>query len=250
MRAAARVGLVANGLVHVIIGGIAIGVAFGAGGDAGQSGVLGAIAATPGGFIVLWVAAVGLWGLALWQLTDAAWVGTRDPAKIAYRRTKAAGKAAGFAGIGALSAFVALGGRSDGDSTARRFSEWVLSAPAGGLLLLACAVLIGALGVGFAVRGVLRTFREDLTIPDGAGGRVVLALGIIGHIAKGVSFLLVGGLLVSASFVADPNRAGGLDGALSAVRDRPYGPVLLCAIALGLIAFGLYLGARARYLRR
>jgi hypothetical protein len=37
---------------------------------------------------------------------------------------------------------------------------------------------------------------------------------------------------------------------LSAVRDRPYGPALLLAIAIGLVAFGLYLGARARYLSR
>ncbi len=246
----ARVGLVANGLVHVIIGGVAVGVARGAGGDAGQSGVLTAVAGTPGGFVVLWIAAAGLWGLALWQLTDAAWVGTRDPAKIAYRRTKAAGKSLGFAGVGVLAAFVALGGRSDGDSTARRFSEWALSSPVGGLVLVSAALLLGALGVGFAVRGVMRTFREDLTVPSGPLGPVVMTVGIVGHIAKGVSFLLVAGLLVSAAVVADPERAGGLDGALSAVRDRPYGPELLAAIAVGLIAFGVYLGARAVYLRR
>jgi hypothetical protein len=247
---AARVGLVANGILHVVIGGVAIGVAIGAGGDAAQAGVLTAIAATPGGFLVLWTAAIGLWGLALWQLTDAAWVGTRDPAKIAYRRTKAFGKALGFAAVGALAAFVAMGGRSDGDSTARAFSEWALSSPVGGAVLLLAAGLVGALGVGFAVRGVMRTFREDLTIPSGPLGPVVTGVGIVGHIAKGVSFLLVGGLLVSAAVVADAERAGGLDGALTAVRDRPYGPLLLLAIAVGLIAFGVYLGARARYLRR
>jgi hypothetical protein len=247
---AARVGLVANGLVHVLVGGIAIGVVFGAGGDAGQSGVLTAIAQTPGGFLVLWVAAVGLWGLAVFQMTDAAWVGTRDPAKIAYRRTKAAGKSLGFAGLGALAAFVALGGRSDGDSTARRFSEWALDSPIGGAILATAAVLIGALGVGFVLRGANRTFREDLSVPRGGLGVAVTAVGIVGHIAKGVSFLLVGGLLLSAAIVADPRRAGGLDGALTAVRDRPYGPALLLAIAVGLVAFGAYLGARACYLRR
>ncbi|RWZ59690.1 DUF1206 domain-containing protein [Labedella populi] len=250
MRIAARIGLVANGALHVLIGGVAIGVALGAGGDAAQSGVLTAIAATPGGFLVLWTAAAGLGGLALWQLTDAAWVGTRDPAKIAYRGTKAAGKAVGFASVGALAAFVAVGGRSDGDSTARGFSEWALSSPVGGAVLLVAAGLVGALGVGFAVRGVMRTFREDLSIPPDALGSVVTAVGVFGHIAKGVSFLLVAGLLVSAAVVSDPERAGGLDGALSAVRDRPYGVALLIVIAAGLIAFGIYLGARARYLRR
>jgi hypothetical protein len=247
---AARIGLVANGIVHVLIGGIAVGVAFGVGGDAGQSGVLNAVSRTPGGFLVLWVAAIGLWGLALFQLTDAAWVGTKDPAKIAYRRTKAVGKSLGFAGIGVLAAFVALGGRSDGDSTARRFSEWALASPVGGAILIAAALILGTLGVGFCLRGVNRTFREDLSTPDGPLGVVVTVVGIVGHVAKGVSFLLVGGLLLSAAIVADPEKAGGLDGALSAVRDRPYGPALLLAIAIGLVAFGLYLGARARYLSR
>ncbi|WP_166404626.1 DUF1206 domain-containing protein [Labedella endophytica] len=250
MWGAARVGLVANGIVHVLVGGIAIGAAFGAGDGAGQAGVLSAIAATPGGFLVLWIAAAGLWGLALFQLTDAAWVSTRDPAKIAYRRTKAVGKSLGFTGIGLLAAFIALGGRSDGNTAARMFSEWALRSPTGVALLVLAAVLIGALGVGFCLRGINRTFREDLSTPPGALGAVVTVVGVVGHIAKGVSFLLVGGLLLSAAIVADPQRAGGLDGALAALRDRPYGPVLLIVIAIGLIAFGVYLWARARYLRR
>ena len=39
----------------------------------------------------------------------------------------------------------------------------------------------------------------------------------------------------------------GLDGALRTLADRPYGPWLLGALALGLIAFGLYGLAVARW---
>ena len=47
------VGQSANGVVHMVIGGIALGVAFGAGGSADQSGALGGIEGPVGGGIAL-----------------------------------------------------------------------------------------------------------------------------------------------------------------------------------------------------
>ena len=43
--------------------------------------------------------------------------------------------------------------------------------------------------------------------------------------------------------------AGGLDAALQTLRDAPAGPVLLGLVAVGLVAFGLYCGVRARFAR-
>src|SRR5690606_41243123 len=51
-------GFAVNGLLHLLIGGIAISVAFGFGGDADQGGALSGLASTPGGGILLWVVAV------------------------------------------------------------------------------------------------------------------------------------------------------------------------------------------------
>ncbi|MFA4841930.1 MAG: DUF1206 domain-containing protein, partial [Agrococcus sp.] len=44
----------ANGLVHIVIGAIALGVAFGAGGSADQSGAMRALRETPIGGLALW----------------------------------------------------------------------------------------------------------------------------------------------------------------------------------------------------
>ncbi|MCR8672145.1 DUF1206 domain-containing protein, partial [Agrococcus sp. HG114] len=67
-------GQTANGLVHVLIGGIALGVAVGAGGTPDQSGAMGALGATPLGGLALWTVAAALLGLALhaWVLAVAA----------------------------------------------------------------------------------------------------------------------------------------------------------------------------------
>ena len=69
-RALARAGYAANGLVHILIGAIALVVAFGGDGVTDQSGALMAIAGVPLGFILLWVVAITLWALGVWQVLE------------------------------------------------------------------------------------------------------------------------------------------------------------------------------------
>ena len=47
----------------------------------------------------------------------------------------------------------------------------------------------------------------------------------------------------------DPAKAGGLDKALHTLRNQPFGEFLLILAALGLIAFGIYGLAEARWRR-
>jgi hypothetical protein len=54
---------------------------------------------------------------------------------------------------------------------------------------------------------------------------------------------------VVAAVKVDPQQATGLDGALRSLASLPFGQVLLIAIGIGLIAFGLYTFVRARFAR-
>jgi len=74
-------------------------------------------------------------------------------------------------------------------------------------------------------------------------------LGVFGHLARMVVFGLVGVFLIKAAIDFSPKTAIGLDGALAKVANRAYGPLLLGVVAAGLIAFGLYSLADARYRR-
>jgi hypothetical protein len=68
LAALARVGLVAYGVVHLLIGWLTWRVSRGAEEtDADQTGALHAVAATPGGAVLLWAIGLGLLALALWQ---------------------------------------------------------------------------------------------------------------------------------------------------------------------------------------
>ncbi|RAD76247.1 DUF1206 domain-containing protein, partial [Burkholderia multivorans] len=60
--------------------------------------------------------------------------------------------------------------------------------------------------------------------------------------------LLAGGILAIVSGVAgDPEKSTGVDGALKAMRDQPFGSILLLCVAVGLVLYGVFLFLRARY---
>src|SRR6476469_10830495 len=72
LETAARVGYAVNGVLHIVIGIIALQLAFGSKGkSADQSGALGSMADNGFGLVMLWVAVVAWLGLALCQVTEA-----------------------------------------------------------------------------------------------------------------------------------------------------------------------------------
>lgn len=87
---------------------------------------------------------------------------------------------------------------------------------------------------------------KDLQDPGNARTAVEW-LGIIGYAAKGVVLAVVGVLVIVAAVTADPSKSSGLDGGLKTLGAQPYGGFLLAAIAAGLICYGVYSMARARY---
>jgi hypothetical protein len=75
-------------------------------------------------------------------------------------------------------------------------------------------------------------------------------LGTVGTTARGVVFGLTGFFLIRAAWDYDPSKARGLDGALrQTVADSETGRWLVAAMAIGLIAFGLYGYAEAAWRR-
>ena len=77
----------------------------------------------------------------------------------------------------------------------------------------------------------------------------VRRLGQVGYIARGAVFLLVGGLVVKAAIDHEPGKAQGLRRRAEEPGGRTVGQVLLVLAGLGLICFGAYCLAEARYRR-
>lgn len=249
-RRLARVGYAVNGLLHLMIGLIAIGVATGTGAaKADQSGALGALAATPGGVFVLWIVVIGLAALGLWQVVQAFLVPRHDPKRKWAHRLIELGKGVAYLAIAATAFTFARGASSDAAKSTQDFTASLLAAPGGILLLVAVGVLVLVLGGFFIYRGTAQKFTEAISVPSGVAGAAVVALGVFGYVAKGIALGVVGILFLVAAYTTDAAKATGLDGALKSLIDLPFGAGILIVVGVGLIAFGLYSFARARYAR-
>lgn len=247
-----RLGLVAYGLVHLLIAWLGLQLALGdRQGSADSAGAMRQLAKQPFGGVLLWTVALGMGALVAWRLLEAA-VGHRhdDGAARWWRRATSLGKAIVYAAIGS-SAVRATTGPTSGDD-GRSATARLMDLPAGAVLVGLVGLAVVAYGLRHAQRGLGEDHADHLTAEGRSGevGSIYLALGTVGYVAKGVAIAAVGGLFVYAAVSHDPERSGGLDQALRTVLQQPFGPVLLGAIALGFAAYGLFCFARARHLSR
>jgi hypothetical protein len=247
----ARLGLVAYGLVHVLIGWTALAIAWGRSPSAAAdtSGAMKTLAAQPLGQVLLGLVAIGLVALALWQVTESIW-GFRDRtgAKRTRKRLASAGKSAFYGALGVSAATVALGGGASSARAQQERTSGVLSWPGGQTIVVVAALVIIGIGVAHLRRGVVKSFRKeiDCTTMSAQALAGLTRLGQVGYIAKGIALAVVGGLVGYAAWTFDPEKSRGLDGALRTILEQPSGNVLLTAVALGLMAFGLFAIAQSK----
>lgn len=249
----ARFGLGARGVLYIVIGILAVRIAFGHNERANQSGALQEIDSTPGGKVLIWIVAIGLLGFALWRLASAIFGSAADPsATEAKDRLKAAAEAIGYGAFSVVGIKIALNGASSGGSgSSSKQAAMVLSWPGGQFIVGAVGVIIVGVGLYFLYDGWKADFTKELKLGSvsPAVRKAVILLGRFGRVARGVVFVILGVLVVIAAVKYDPAKANGLDGALKTLAAQPYGKWLLTIVALGLIAFGLYGLAEAKMRR-
>ncbi|MEH6819593.1 MAG: DUF1206 domain-containing protein [Dietzia psychralcaliphila] len=242
----ARAGFVMNGVLHLLIGWIAIRIATGSGGgEASNSGALAQIASAPGGQFLLWAGAIGFMALGLWQVVEMI-LGSEEVSD----RVKAGAKAAVYFALGVTTARFASGGSDSDSETASGTTAGLLGSGLGKVALVAAGLVIIGVGAYHVYKGATKKFVEDLERTGGGNvGRAIVVSGQLGYIAKGAALIILGGLVVAAVVTADPEKAGGLDAALRTVGEQPFGQILLIATGVGIALYGVYSLGRARYSR-
>jgi hypothetical protein len=253
LEALARVGLIAYGVVHLLIGWLALQIAWGAASkSADSSGALGTLADQPFGKILLCLVAVGLVALALWQASATIWgYRNHEGAKRVRKQVTSGTKAVIYAALGVSAASVALGLGSWSSQSQQQATSGVLAWPAGYVIVVVTGLIIIGVGVAGVVKGVKKSFVEeiDTSSMSPVAQEGVARLGQVGYIAKGAALGVVGGLLSYAALTFVRQKAQGLDGALQAILAQPFGRYLLTAVALGFLAFGLFALLQSRYRR-
>lgn len=246
----ARAGFVARGLVYVIIGVLSLKLALG---DAGgkttsQQGALREIARQPFGELLLIATAVGLAGYATWRLVRAAMGHGRETEDDAVERI--GGLVSGIAyGALCVAAIQIVADSGAGSASADGPTGGVFDWPLGTWIVGIAGLIVIGEGLHQGYKGVTRKFLEKSKAADMSESvkRAFTGIGVFGHVARMVVFVLIGYFLVKAALDYNPKKAVSLDGALSTLASAPLGPLALGTVAAGLIGFGLYSLADARY---
>lgn len=244
--------MVCYGLVHIIVAYLAVRVAFGDSEQADQKGAIQEVGSTSFGAVVLWVLTVGLVAYGLWQLMMAAlgyrWV--QKKGKRTRKRIAAVARAVIGISLGLYAGRLVTGsgGGKSGNQGQQEFTAKLMSLPAGRVLVGIVALIVIGVAIAAIRRGIKKSFEQDLDMQDLPAGtqKWVRRLGMIGYIAKGIVFGIVGILLGIAALQSQPQEAGGLDRALKTLAAQPFGTVALVLVAVGLAAFGVYCFAAAR----
>lgn len=242
----ARLGYAFSGILHLLIGWLALQVAWlggGSGGSADQSGALQTLAGNDVGRVLLWIAVVGFIGLGLWQVSELI-VGRGKTSD----RVKAGAKAVVYLFLGVSAFTYARSGGSGSSSSAQTvdFTAKLMSQPAGKILVGAVGLAVIGVGAYHVYKGARKKFLADLRQSP---GQWAVRAGVYGYIAKGIALAVVGALFILAAVRNQPGEATGLDGALRALREAPLGQWLLTVVALGFACYAVYSFARAKYAR-
>jgi hypothetical protein len=250
MTALARFGLAARAFVYVVIGWLAVQIARGHGShEANQRGALADIAQHSYGVLLLWVLGVGFAAYAIWRLSEAGF-GTIANGTKAGARLRSLVRGIVYAAL-SITTFSFIAGTSKQGQAQQQetLTARVMKHAYGRWLVGLIGLIVIVIGVGMIVEGVKKKFEKQLRMQEltGATRTLVVRLGMIGTVARGIVFAVAGVLVVEAAVTFNARKSTGLDGALRTLADRPYGPWLLGLLALGLIAFGLYGFAEARW---
>jgi Domain of Unknown Function (DUF1206) len=246
----ARAGLLARGAVYGVIGVLAIEVAIGVGGKTtSQQGALQTIAQQSLGKVLLLALAAGLAGYATWRLIRAAVGHGAREADSAFQRVAAAASGLVYAALCAVAVKILLGAGAGGSSSPKQTTAGVLAWAGGPEIVGAVGAALLGVGLYQGYKGLAAKFMEEAETAkmNARVRRAYQAAGVFGHLARMVVFGLTGYGLIAAAVEFDPHRAVGLDGALRELASNSYGPYLLGVVAAGLIGFGLYSIADARY---
>lgn len=252
--AAARAGFVGRGAIYTLIGVLSLRIAFsGEDEQADRGGAIAEIAQKPFGTPLLWLLGITLAGMALWRLSEAVFGQAGPDGDKPGKRAMAAGRALFYAFVTYSVLSYAAGDKSSGsgssDESSRDVTAKALEWPGGQWIVGIAGAAVTAAGLWIAVRALRRRFEKHLRTAEMSRRtrHVVSFFGVFGGTARGVVFATAGGFAIAASVEHRPGRTKGIDNTLRTFADTPAGPWLLALIAIGLIAFGIFSCATARW---
>jgi hypothetical protein len=248
----AQMGLIAKGVVYVLLGALGFMAAFEIGGkqndEASQSGALQFLKDLPAGKVLLLLLAVGLLCYSVWRGIQSFYSTDGKEKKLAKKLRYL------FSGLAYLAfSFTALrlllaNKKSSGDQNQILANE-LLNKPFGQVLVGLAALVLAAVGIYqiyYALSEKYKKHVQELSLQSNHSS-ALLRSGKIGYISRGIVWLVISFLFIRAAIYSAGSEAGNTSKAFRFIENSPYGSYLLGALGLGLIAYGVFNFVRARY---
>jgi hypothetical protein len=246
-----RIGLIGYGVTHLIVGWIALQIAFGkspAEGD--QSGAFKTLADQPVGKWLLVLVTIGLAAMTVWQALEAAVGHIEERGRSrTFERIASVGKAAFYVYLAYKAVTVLQGSSASSGDQQQQKTSTMMDSTGGRWLVGLIGLAIVAVGVGMIWYGVTKRFEKHLRdgqLPSELRGSA-RTLGVAGYAAKGTVYGTLGILVLIAAIRYDPGKSRGLDQALRTLAEQPAGDIVLIGVALGIAAYGVFCLFQARY---
>lgn len=246
-----RLGLGARGVLYILLAYLAAKVGFGqSNSQTDKQGALQTVARQPSGHILLGGLAVGFGAYALWKLAIAAMgggasAGSDKPGKRIIALVSGVSYGVFCASTSALA--VGSSGSAGGDQSPVGLTGRVMQHNFG-------RGIVGVFGAAVIVTGGVLAWRAlsgkrevKLRLVSRSVRRRIDAVATVGLTARALILAAAGLFVLQAAIAFDPNKAKGLDGILKSFAHTPVGPWLLILVAGGVLAFGVYSLAAARY---
>jgi Domain of Unknown Function (DUF1206) len=246
---AGLVGLVARGVLYLVLAVLALGLVFGKsrGNDVDARGAMEELTRHGLGSVLLVLLAIGFAGFALWYAYEA--LTGHDTRRDGSDRVADGARVLvyGLLCVLAVSFLLSANRGGDTDRTEQTWTAKVLEWPGGRLLVGAMGLAAVGIGLYLAWRAVSGGRQDSRAVLEAAPREThaLHVLGAIGNVARGAVVVLIGIFLTAAALEHDPGETAGVDGSLKRLLDEPYGDALVVVVAIGLAAFAAYSVARA-----
>jgi Domain of Unknown Function (DUF1206) len=238
----ARLGFAARGVMYCLIGWIALRTGTRADGQA----ALDWLASGPGGIVVALMAA-GFAGYGVWRIIEAAIDSEGQGGDAKGIAVRIGGVISGLVHLAlalyAMRLFWSDDGGLSGGASADMGAQTAMDLPGGTTLILLAAIAILGTGLYQFAKAYKLGFLKQMDRAV-AGKDWLKWVGRAGYAARGVTFLMIGWLLLRVWQTENADAAGGIAQALDALPSD-----LFLIVALGLGLFGIFSFVEARYRR-
>lgn len=249
-------GLYTKGIVYALIGALTAMAAFGLGGDIkGRKGIVDFLMNQPAGSVLVGIVALGLLCYSLWRLYECVQDpdGREDENRVGSRlKYLYSGLVYGFIAYSFAKPLIgggSGGGSGSGGSKKKAALAEMLEKDWGVWVIGAIAIIVLAMAAYQIYRGISEKYMDKIENHQGSREKyqTVKNLGKVGYIARGIVFAILAFFLYKVITAHSADQYKGTEGAFQWMLKQDYGTWLMGAVALGLLAYGIFTMAVARY---